>query len=448
MSRCAHAIIAGMLVGVFLWTGCWISPSDESLGDGEKKQDDTAEDQSAPVVKLTSPRDGAVVSRRVTITAEAWDDAEILLIEFFIDGIRPENGTEYSEPYTYIYEANPFDDVNVHKVFAKATDSSSNVSYSDTLTIIIGNSSENAVSVVLNEDFSNIQIFPPDNWWNQDISSAPVDPNSSAYINWIGAGRRLHPDFGPPPYGIPYISVSSLQTLLPVEFYAYESESDPGAPGLPTGYPIPDNAYLQPNYIEGGEPGGGDSGDRHCIVIDRDRMILFETFGTCWDASGLEWQAACGATFDLTANERRPEGWTSADAAGLAVFPGLVKYDEVHGVEEIDHAFRFTTRGSNGYVWPASHEAGSTPGAPPLGMRIRLKASFDISGYPPSIQRIMRAMKRYGLILADNGSDMYMQGTMDGRWDSGELNDAIHTLYADDFEVIQLGWEPTVTSVH
>ena len=145
--------------------------------------------------------------------------------------------------------------------------------------------------------------------------------------------------------------------------------------------------------------------------------------------------------FDLSRSDRRPEGWTSADAAGLAIFPGLIRYDETYGTAEITHAFRVTTRSTNGYYWPASHTAGSTPGAPPMGMRLRLKASKSLASYRPEIQRVFRAMQRYGLIVADNGTDMYVTGTMDPRWDNGILNPAFQSLTADDFEVVQLGWK-------
>jgi len=309
--------------------------------------------------------------------------------------------------------------------------------------------------VVLNESLAGRQVFPVDNWWNQDISSAPVAAQSQALIDWISgktpanpaARRQMHPDFGPPPYGIPYVVVSGSQPLVPVTFILYGSQSDPGAPGAP-GYPIPDEARTQPNYIEGGVPGGGSSGDRHLLIIDRDRWRLFELFATRWNASASRWEADSGAYFNLATNDRRPETWTSADAAGLAILPGLVKHDEAYGTAEILHAFRFSTRATNGYVWPASHVAGSTSGAPPLGTRLRLKASKNISTYPAPLQRIFQAMKTYGLILADNGSDMYVQGTMDGRWNNDILNPAFHSLYADDFEVIELGWRggPTMTT--
>lgn len=293
--------------------------------------------------------------------------------------------------------------------------------------------------VRLLEALTTRQVFPADNWWNQDVSQAPVDPLSASYVEFIGAGRTLHPDFGPPPYGIPYVTVGASQPRVPVGFL-YAAESDPGAPGEPAGYPVPDEARTQPNYIEGGLPGGGDRGDRHLLVVDRDTWLLFETWATTWNAASNRWDAGSGAVFNLASNARRPEGWTSADAAGLAILPGLVRYDEVYGNEPIRHAFRFTVRATDGYVWPASHRAGSTAGAPPLGARLRLKASVDISGVDEPIRRIFQAMKTYGLILADNGSDMFVSGTMDARWNNAILNPAFRTLKAGDFDLIQLGW--------
>ena len=304
---------------------------------------------------------------------------------------------------------------------------------------------------VLLEPLVGRQIFPTGNWWNQDVSAAPVDPASAQFIDWISgrtptnptAIRRLHPDFGPPPYGIPYVVVSGSQPRVPVTFVDYGDESDAGAPGLP-GYPVPDEAKTIANYIEGGTPGGGTSGDRHLLIVDRDRNLLYELFATQWNADLNRWEAGSGAIFNLSTNDRRPEGWTSADAAGLAILPGLVRYDDAFGSGEITHAFRVTTRATNGFVWPASHRAGSTAGAPPLGARLRLKASKDISGFTPELQRIFRAMKRYGLIVADNGSDMYISGTMDARWNNSELNPAFRALTADDFEIIALGWRSTL----
>ena len=303
-----------------------------------------------------------------------------------------------------------------------------------------------SADAVLIQPLVGRQIFPVSNWWNEDVSGAPVDPNSAALISWIsgrspsnpGAIRRLHPDFGPPPYGIPYVVVSGdTPRVAPV--FGYDDESDTGVSGLP-GYPIPEEAKTTPNFIEGGVPGGGSSGDRHLLIVDRDRNLLYELFATQWNAAMNRWDAGSGAIFNLATNDRRPEGWTSADAAGLAILPGLVRYDEAFGSGEITHAFRVTTRATNGYVWPASHRAGSTVGAPPMGARLRLKASKDLSGFTPELQRIFRAMKRHGLIVADNGSDMYISGTMDARWNNSVLNPAFRALTADDFEVIQYGW--------
>lgn len=295
------------------------------------------------------------------------------------------------------------------------------------------------------QDFSSTQVLPYSNWWNLNISAAPVDSKSASLISWIGSTRELHPDMAPPPYGIPYVGVASTQALVPVTFTSYPSESDKGAPGMPVGYPIPDEAKTQPNYIENAVPGGNTSGDRHMLIVDRDRLLLYELYGTHW--TGSRWEALCGAVFDLKSNYRRPEGWTSADAAGLALFPGLVRYDEVAiDSSPITHAFRVAVRSTNGHVWPASHDAAFTSGAPPLGTRLRLKASKDISGYPAQMRKIFQAMKTYGLIIADNGSDMYVTGTMDARWNNSVLNPAFHSLHASDFEVIQLGWGKSVAS--
>jgi len=292
--------------------------------------------------------------------------------------------------------------------------------------------------VVLNDDFGGRQLFPADNWWNQNIANAPVDAQSDGYINFIGRTRTAHPDFGPPPYGIPYVGVSGTQTRVPITFVDYGSESDSGFRGE-NGYPVPDAAKSQPNYIEGGVPGGGSNGDRHLLIVDRDRSLLFELFAAQWSASRNRWEASSGAVFDLSSNSRRPDGWTSADAAGLAILPGLVRYDEA-ARGTIRHAFRLTVRSTNGYVWPASHRAGNTAGALPMGARLRLKASKDLSRYPVYIQNVFRAMQTYGLIVADNGSDMFITGSMDGRWNNSELNPAFASLSAADFDVIQLGW--------
>ena len=303
-----------------------------------------------------------------------------------------------------------------------------------------------------------LPLFPVSNWWNLDIRSAPVDPNSAAFITYIASGPHpeLHPDFGGEVepgsddiYGFPYIVVNGSQTKKAVQFEVWD-ESD--GVNLDTGesfpyYPIPTEAQTQAHWIEGGPPGNVDireDSDRHMLIVDADNRRLYELYNVWFD--GTNWQAYSGASFDLNTNARRTEGWTSGDAAGLAILPGLVRYDEVYGPDEIRHALRVTVRHVNGYVYPASHNAGNTAGAPPLGARLRLKASKDISGFDPASQKIFRAMKRYGLIVADNGTDMYVSGTFNIDWDNDILNPDFGGLNVNDFEVIQLGYQagPTI----
>lgn len=298
-------------------------------------------------------------------------------------------------------------------------------------------------------------LLPPDNWWNVDVSAAPVDPNSASFINFIGADRGLHPDFGgdagigPEIYGMVYITVSASQPRVPVTWVAYGDESDDGVPGHPAGYPIPEEAKTGTKWIEGGYAGDDDQGgDRHMLIVDRDNRILYELYRTVWNPALGRWEAESGAIYPLDSNQRRPETWTSADAAGLAVLPGLIRYDEVFGPDPIRHAFRFTVHPTRGYVYPASHDASTTSNvnALPMGARLRLKAGKDISGYAPEVRKIFQAMKTYGLILADNGSDMYIQGAYDTRWNNDVLNPAFASLKASDFEVVQLGWRPPAAS--
>lgn len=289
-----------------------------------------------------------------------------------------------------------------------------------------------------------LPLFPATHWWNADVSRAPVDPHSSQFINFInnGGNRALHPDWGAPPYGIPFCTVAGNQPLVNVVF-DYDDESDHAAPGRPSGYPIPSEAKTQAGWIEGYVSGGGTDGDRHMLIVDRDRRILYELYALHWIASAGRWEAGSGAIWSLNANGRRPEGWTSADAAGLAILPGLVRYDEVYGDAPIRHALRFTVRSSNNYyVYPASHVAGGNTSAPPLGTRLRLKAGVNINGYEPHVKKIFQAMKSYGLILADNGSDMYITGTCDPRWEMDDYVSQFRALHASDFEVIALGWRP------
>jgi len=297
-----------------------------------------------------------------------------------------------------------------------------------------------------------LPLFPAGNWWNTDISAAPIDPNSASYISFIGSLRGLHPDFGgdvspgsPQVYGFPYAVVDGTLAKQTVQFqYADESDgvNHSTNQSVPF-YPIPVEAINQAHWIEGGEPGNVDRrsvSDRHLLIVDRDHKYLYELYNVYYN--GSQWLAGSGAFFDMTTNGRRPDGWTSADAAGLAILPGLVRYDEVFGTAEIGHAFRVTVRATNGYVYPASHRAGSTSGALPMGARLRLKSTKNLSGFTPEVQRIFRAMQRYGLIVADNGTDMYVSGTYDTRWNNGALNPAFGALTAGDFEVVQLGYNP------
>ncbi|MCB0353361.1 MAG: hypothetical protein KDD64_07555 [Bdellovibrionales bacterium] len=277
-------------------------------------------------------------------------------------------------------------------------------------------------------DLNGRRLFPSDNPWNQDISAMPVDLNSDELISSIGRNTGLHPDFGTfwqgAPNGIPYVAVRGDQKKSTVDFY-YQDESDAGP------YPIPNNAP-----IEGGENG---TGDRHILILDSDNWTLYELYDARKSAG--RWTAGSGAIFDLNSNELRPEGWTSADAAGLPILPGLVRYDEVVTRAEIKHALRFTASVTRkAYVAPARHHAGSRTDEdlPPMGMRVRLKSDFDISGYSQNVQVILRALKTYGMFLADNGSDWFISGAPDSRWSDDELSE-LSSVKGRDFEVIQMG---------
>ncbi len=274
------------------------------------------------------------------------------------------------------------------------------------------------------------QVFPPNNPWNQDIANSPVDPNSANLITSIGLDAVLHPDFGSvwngAPNGIPYIVVAGTQPRVPIDFTAYGAESDPGP------YPVPRSAPI--------EGGPNAQGDRHVLVVDRDNWKLYELYSAYPVNNGASWKAQSGAVFDLRSNALRPEGWTSADAAGLPIFPGLVRYDEVFEQREIKHALRFTApRTRRAYVYPARHFASNDPdpNLPPMGMRVRLKASFDISRYSPAIQVILRALKKYGMFVADNGPGWFLSGAPDQRWSDDELS-RLKTIKGSDFEVVRM----------
>jgi hypothetical protein len=270
--------------------------------------------------------------------------------------------------------------------------------------------------------------FPSSSLWNTNISSAPVDPNSGAVINFIGGNTPLHPDFGAGLYdgqsmGIPYIVVPANQALVNVAYTLYGDESDPGPMPLAGSTPI--EGYPNPG-----------NGDRHALVLDRGNCWLYELYGA-YNQSLTGWQAGSGAVWDLEANEQRPYTWTSADAAGLPIFPGLVRFDEVYA-GAINHAIRVTLQYSQqAFTPPASHWAANSSNqyAAPMGMRLRLKASFDISGFSPQNQVILTALKQYGAIMADNGSSMFITGTPDMRWNNNDLGN-LHQVTASDFEVL------------
>lgn len=269
------------------------------------------------------------------------------------------------------------------------------------------------------------RFFPDDNPWNWDISGAPVDPSSPQLIASIGLDRTLHPDFGTfwdgGPIGIPYVVVPGDQPRVPVSF-EYADESDPGP------YPVPPDPP-----IEGGS-------DRHILIVDRDNWVLYELFDAWPEDGGARWRAGSGAIFDLSSNALRPAGWTSADAAGLPILPGLVRYDEVMEQGEIRHALRFTARRTRrAYVPPATHWASriADPNVPPMGMRVRLRADFDVSPFPEPVQVVLRAMQTYGMFLADNGSDWFVSGAHDPRWDDGVLR-AVKRVRGREFEVVQM----------
>ncbi len=276
-------------------------------------------------------------------------------------------------------------------------------------------------------------LFPADNPWNTDISDVsafPVDPMSSAYIASIGAEVGLHPDFGAEyngaPNGIPYVIVPASQPKVAIDFVDSPDESDPGP------YPVPADAP-----IEGGPQGDG---DRHVLVVQQGSCTLYEMFSSF--PKGSTWEAGSGAVWHLDKNEIRKDEWTSADAAGLAILPGLVRYDEAVEQGEINHALRVTVSGAQkAFIYPASHSdgsAGADPNAPPMGLRLRLRASFDVSGFPPPIQVILRAMKKYGLMVADSGSNWYISGAPDPKWDDDMLHE-LGKVVGSDFEAVTTG---------
>lgn len=296
-------------------------------------------------------------------------------------------------------------------------------------TVFLGNLMIGSAMAQTGPSIEGCPIFPADNVWNTPIDELPLDPNSTAYITTIGAGNGFHPDFGSgtwngAPIGIPYNVVPGTQPKVPITFDYWE-ESDPGP------YPIPPNPKI--------EGGPNSDGDRHVLVLDKDHCLLYETWSTYPNPDG-SWYAGSGAIFNLQSNDLRPDGWTSSDAAGLPVLAGLVRYEEV-AAGEIRHAVRFTApQTRRAYVWPARHYASSLTGTnyPPMGQRFRLKASFDVSGFSSEVQVILRALKKYGMILADNGSSWFIQGVPDERWDNDVLVSEFALVTGSDFEAVDV----------
>jgi hypothetical protein len=274
-------------------------------------------------------------------------------------------------------------------------------------------------------------VFPADNAWNADVSGLPLRANSDAIIDAIGRDTGLHADFGTvwdgAPIGIPYTLVDSSTPAVPITYTLYGDESDPGP------FPIPLDAPIE---------GGPDSdGDRHVLVIDTDACMLYELGGAYPVDGGASWEAGAGAVWDLSINDTRPEGCTSVDAAGLPIFPGLARYDEIVTRGELGHALRFTvSQTRRGYIAPASHYASSSTDVnlPPMGLRVRMKASYDCSSYSAEVQVICAGLKRHGMLVADNGSDWYVSGAPDSRWNDEALAD-IANVTGDAFEVVDTG---------
>jgi hypothetical protein len=270
-------------------------------------------------------------------------------------------------------------------------------------------------------------ILPAADPLNQEVAGLPASPRSESYVASIGASAHLHPDFGTnPTYGIPYVVVGATQPKVPVKFTKYRSESDPGP------YPVPPNAPV--------EGGSKSHGDRHVLVAQEGSCTLYELYDAHSKRKGRSWTAVSGATFNLRSEALRPEGWTSADAAGLPIFPLLARYPEVAG-GEIDHALRVTVpKTQRGYIHPATHFASSSsdPALPPMGLRLRLKAGYDLSGFHGQSLVILEALKRFGLIVADNGSPWFITGAPNGGWDDEDL-EALKQVPGSAFEAVETG---------
>ncbi|GAC1346289.1 MAG: hypothetical protein NVSMB23_23670 [Myxococcales bacterium] len=276
------------------------------------------------------------------------------------------------------------------------------------------------------QTFAGCRVFPPDNEFNRDVSNDPVDPHSNEYLAHMNANTlKLHADFGSnPTYGMPYVIVSGNQPKVPMKF-TYAHDSDPGP------YPFPPDIPIQ--------AGEASTGDRHAMAIDKDNCISYETWSTYW--KGDHFECGSGAIFDLKTNPQRPQGWTSATAAGLPIVAGLERYHEVVELGEVNHAVTFNVGSSAAaYVHPATHHSGTStdPFAPPMGLRVRLRADYDLSRFHGAALVILKGLRKYGMFVVDNGADWFISGEKESRWDDNDLNQ-LKTVPGSAFEVVRLG---------
>jgi hypothetical protein len=296
-------------------------------------------------------------------------------------------------------------------------------------------------------------LAAPGSWWNADVSSAPIDWASADFISFLGryGTLALHPNLGglwwEDPgrcFGYPYIAVDDWQPKVTVAFDVPALSDGVGVPF----YPIPDEAIWNNLWVEGGQPGHVDArgDDRHILIFDRTNNWLYELYNVWFNLSTWQWHAYAGGFWDMSQAERPPQFRGFADESGLEILPGLLRYEEVYGPDEIQHAIRVALPTADGHVYPATVGFEFTPGSLPLGARLRLRADKDISGYRSDIQKIFRAMKRYGMLATTKSGPgtnyLFVQGTFDPRWENGIINPAFHSLNASDFEVVQRGWRP------
>ena len=367
-----------------------------------------AEASAAVRITLSS---ASPVSGTVTVTASVTGIRRLGRVLISVDGIQAASCSTAS--CAFLWDTTAVAD-GTHTIQAKAMNTSGRLRGAASISVVVDNHPVSAGVPTI----AGCRVFPADNAWNTDVSTWPVHPNSANFLAAIGTGN-LHPDFGDI-YGIPYTTVPGNEPRYPMSFY-YADESDPGP------YTIPPDAPIE------------DGSDRHILALDRDHCVLYEVFDAQWTGSG--WSAGSGAIWDLKIDATRPAGWTSADAAGLPILPGLVRYDEVVEKGAMNHAVRFTvSRTQHGYIAPASHFASSStdPNLPPMGLRLRLKASVDISGFHPQVQVILRALQRYGMIVADNGSSWFITGELNPLWNNSIL-DQLKTVSGQSFEVVYTG---------